>query len=540
VTTTTLELLREGRRVEIWRKYCGFIDLSLDEFMGIQRRLLMEQIDLLSKCELGRHLLGDEVPTTVEEFRESVPLTTYEDYAPYLLVKREEALPVRPHWWLHTSGRSGEYPYKWIPYTDGMVKRLGECSMAGFIFGSCSRRDQFVFDEKDNMLFALAPFPYISGAALQAVASEFNFTYLPPMQEAVKMEFRERISAGFKLALKEGMGGFNGVASVLARIGAQFVEGGGGTIKPSLELLHPKVAVRILKALIRSRLDGRKHVLPKDLWDVKCIGVGGTDTSLFKDQITEYWGRMPIENYACTEAGFLASQTWNGKGMTFYPDCNFLEFIEYGQGEGEEDAVRVPKPVLLDEVEAGKRYEIVVTNFMGGAMTRYRVGDIIEIVALKDDDVGIHLPQMLFYSRSNDLIDLGGLARLTERTIWHAIANAGIPYTDWVARKEYEGKDIVLHLYIEPKGEGQFDLEEIRDRIEHNLRGLDHEYADLKRQWNMEPVRVSLLAPGSHANYYETRQREGADLAHSKPPHMNPPEQALRLLLGAGAKARVG
>lgn len=233
MTTTTLELLREGRRAEIWRKYCGFIDLSLDEFMGIQRRLLMEQIDLLGKCELGRHLLGDKVPTSVEEFRESVPVTTYEDYAPYLLVKREETLPVKPHWWLHTSGRSGEYPYKWIPYTDGMVKRLGECSMAGFIFGSCSRRDQFVFDEKDNMLFALAPFPYISGAALQAVASEFNFTYLPPMEEAVKMEFRERISAGFRLALKEGMGGFNGVASVLARIGAQFVEGGGGTIKPS-------------------------------------------------------------------------------------------------------------------------------------------------------------------------------------------------------------------------------------------------------------------------------------------------------------------
>ena len=123
---------------------------------------------------------------------------------------------------------------------------------------------------------------------------------------------------------------------------------------------------------------------------------------------------------------------------------------------------------------------------------------------------------------------------------WYAIADAGIPYTDWVARKEHEGNDIVLHLYIEPNGEGQFDLEEIRNRIEHNLRGLDHEYADLKRQWNMEPVRVSLLAPGSHANYYETRQREGADLAHSKPPHMNPPEQALQLLLGTGTKARVG
>ena len=50
---TAAELLRQGRRNEVWRKYCGFLDLSLEEFMEIQERLLMEQIDLLSKSELG-------------------------------------------------------------------------------------------------------------------------------------------------------------------------------------------------------------------------------------------------------------------------------------------------------------------------------------------------------------------------------------------------------------------------------------------------------------------------------------------------------
>lgn len=47
---TAAELLRQGRRDEVWRKYCGFIDLSLEGFMEIQERLLMEQTDLLSKC----------------------------------------------------------------------------------------------------------------------------------------------------------------------------------------------------------------------------------------------------------------------------------------------------------------------------------------------------------------------------------------------------------------------------------------------------------------------------------------------------------
>ena len=41
------ELLREHRYQELWQKYCGHIDLSLQDFMNIQRRLLLEQLELL-------------------------------------------------------------------------------------------------------------------------------------------------------------------------------------------------------------------------------------------------------------------------------------------------------------------------------------------------------------------------------------------------------------------------------------------------------------------------------------------------------------
>jgi hypothetical protein len=46
------EMLSQGLREEVWRKYCVFLDLSTEKFMEIQERLLMEQIDLLSKCQL--------------------------------------------------------------------------------------------------------------------------------------------------------------------------------------------------------------------------------------------------------------------------------------------------------------------------------------------------------------------------------------------------------------------------------------------------------------------------------------------------------
>ena len=87
------ELLREHQYEELWRRSCGFIDLSLQEFMGIQRHLLLEQMELLNNCELGRQVMRGARPRTLEEFRPQVPLTTYGDYAPYLLEGREEVLP---------------------------------------------------------------------------------------------------------------------------------------------------------------------------------------------------------------------------------------------------------------------------------------------------------------------------------------------------------------------------------------------------------------------------------------------------------------
>jgi hypothetical protein len=67
--TTSTELLRQGRTDELWQRYFGFLDLSLEEFMAIQRRKVLEHVAWLHPCELGQKIIGDKLPTTVEEFR---------------------------------------------------------------------------------------------------------------------------------------------------------------------------------------------------------------------------------------------------------------------------------------------------------------------------------------------------------------------------------------------------------------------------------------------------------------------------------------
>ena len=44
---TEYELFKTGDQERIWQKYCGFLDLSLPEFMEMQEQLLMDHIELV-------------------------------------------------------------------------------------------------------------------------------------------------------------------------------------------------------------------------------------------------------------------------------------------------------------------------------------------------------------------------------------------------------------------------------------------------------------------------------------------------------------
>jgi hypothetical protein len=529
---TAAELLRQGRTEELWQKYCGFIDLSLEEFMEIQERLLMEQIGLLSKCELGHKLLGDRVPTSVDEFRARVPLTIYEDYLPYLDERREDVLPSETFSWVRTSGRSQVrdfrgYECKWIPYP--RLEDLIEGPFAAIIFAAHSGRGEFPLREGDKFLYVLAPPPFASSLLPHALAGEFPFKFLPPIEEAEKMSFQERMEEGFHLAFREGLDVFYGLSSVLVKIGERF-EQELGSVEISSVLLHPKSLWRLIKGLVKSKL-AKRPMLPKDLWSPKAIITGGMDTAVLKDKVEYYWGKPPIEAYGAAEGRFIATQTWDREGMTFVPNHSFLEFIpEEEHIKSKLDPGYQPPTVLLDEVETGKKYEIVITNLSGGIFVRYRLGDMIKIVALRNEKLGINTPQMVFEARCDDIIDLLGFTRLTESTIWQAIGNSGVSYEDWVVRKEIKNKQPVLHLYIELKTSDTSE-EEVQKAVQQSLKDLDTDYRNLEEMLEVKPLEVTFLSKGTFQQYTLDRQAAGVDLAQLKPPHMQPSDEMIKSLL---------
>ena len=527
------DLLKQGRSEEVWTRYCGFLDLGLGNFMDIQRRLLTEQLQLASRSELGRSLMGNDPPLDVNEFRKRMRLTTYEDYAPYLDEQREDVLPEKPVAWAHTSGRSGRY--KWVPITPRAFTRIGEGALAQVLLATAHRRGEVRLEPNDVAVYNVAGRPYITGYATLSMAALFELRCIPPVEKMEEMSFQERIQSGFQTGLRTGIDIIGSISSVLVKVGEQFGSGmSGGGFSPYL--LHPAVLFRLGKGILRSRLEGRP-LLPKDLWQVKGVIVGGTDTAIYRQKLVEYWGVEPREAYGCTEAlGPMAVQTWSGEGLYFLPDACFYEFVpEADWAAGREDPSYIPRTVLLDEVEVGDRYEVVITSFHGGSFLRYRLHDLVRFVSLRDEQAGIDLPSITFAGRDRDLIDLAGFTGLIdEKFFWQAIAKTGIAYEEWAVRKELLGLHAGLHLYIELKED--LAAEDVAEAVHQALASLNPFYEDLVSFLGVRPLHVTLLPPGTFMRYMAAQHAAGADMAHLKPPHMNAPDDVIAKLLRAGEK----
>jgi protein-S-isoprenylcysteine O-methyltransferase Ste14 len=530
------EYIVQRKDEKLWQRCCGFIDLSLEECMNIQRRLLLEQIQLLKKCRLGNSIMRRSNPESVDEFRQQIPLTTYADYEPFLLTKNDKALPAKPLFWQHTSGRSGEYPFKWAPVTARQFEEIRAILFACLAFSSCNDKGQIAYRRNDKFLYALAPPPYTTGSLIHYAPHEV-FDFLPPIKAVEGMSFEDRIHLGFQLALSEGVDLFFALSSVIVALGERFSQGSGNIeLKPLL--VKPKILFRLLKGVMKSKL-AHRHLLPKDIWKLKGLIGSGSDSSVFRERIKEMWGRYPLDVYGGTEGIIMATQTWDYEGLSFIPHTNFYEFIP------EEESLRAkanplyqPKTVLLDEVKAGENYEMVITSFHGGPFIRYKLGDMIYITSLRNDKLNIDIPQMVFHARVDDMIDVAGFTRLTEKIIWQAIENTGLDYEDWTIRKELRDKPI-LHLYLELKKNGYSSEEEVAVSVHEQLKALDKPYADLETFIGLRPLEVTLLPETSFESYMLRQQATGADLAHLKPPHINLSDSGIDDLINGGKPVTV-
>ncbi len=509
----------------IWQEYCGFLDLDMESYMKIQRRLLEEQIKIWSSSPLGQKILKGRKPSNVEEFRSMVPLTTYDDYADVLLMKKEEMLPDKPIIWLQTTWEGGKHPIKVAPYTRGMLETYKNNIITCLMMATSKGRGNFDIGVGDTFLYGLAPLPYITGLIPLGLSDQFHMEFLPPVNEAVNMTFTERNKRGFKMGLSKGIDFFFGMGSVAYYVSksiASLSEGskkGGSSLKKLLNM-SPSMAIKYVKAKKQCQKEERP-LMPKDLFQLKGFLCAGTDNRCYKDDLEELWGIRPVEVFAGTEPSFVGTETWNRNGLYFFPDSCFYEFMpEAEMYRNMEDSSYVPKTVCMDEVVPGEVYELVLTVLKGGAFARYRVGDMYRCLGLTSKEDETRIPRFEYIDRVPDIIDIAGFTRISENSIKNVIELSGLEVAGWVALKEFtadKGRPF-LHMYVELTPGTIVNRAVSRELLKEHLtiyfKYVDQDYHDLKHILGMDPLEITVLKCGTFSAYEE---KTGKPLRHINP-----------------------
>lgn len=220
------------------------------------------------------------------------------------------------------------------------------------------------------------------------------------------------------------------------------------------------------------------------------------------------------------------------------PLCGFEFITEQDSARLRRDPSYRPRTLLLDEVKAGENYELVITNFLGGALVRYRTGDMVKITSRRNDQLDIDIPQMEYFSRVEDIVSIGDSVRLSENIIWRAIEKSGVAYRDWTAWAEVRGAP-GLHIYLELK-EGDWPRKkDIAGDIHYRLKETDEGYAGLELSNGLMPLEVTLLPANTFRDFRLSQQVSGVDPSHLKMSHVNPSQIMLDFLVKGSSRPSV-
>jgi len=508
-----------------WERFTGFRNLTVDQFCEIQEQLLVEQIRTIGSSKLGARLLRMTKPGSVEEFRSTIPLTTYADYTKYLDPSARQDLPAFEYMWAHTTGAQARYKY--VPYTRRAYTRMLDNLMGAFLLSTAREPGDVRIGPGSSIMYNVPPRPYLSGFAAFGMERRFGLKGVLEPAAAEHMEFKTKIRTNFEAAMERKVDLIISMTSVLVSAGEQFSDSISRhkrkkKTREAKAKLGWRAKLKLAAAVVKAAIRGRK---PRagDIWDTKGIIGWGVDTPIFRDRVEGHWGMSPREIYACTEGGVMGVQGRNSEGMVFNPYMNFVEFLPASEATRmEQDSSYEGKTHLLNEIVPGELYEVVISSFYGMPFVRYRLGHQVRFLKGANSSDQSSLPEFEFLGRSDDRLDIAGFTRIDEKTMWQAVEGTGLPIGSWTARTESRDGKPILHLYAEANEEISQSLAE--DKIHSALRDEDDFYRDLEDMLGIRPLEITLLPSGTWDRYYDDRLKQGLELHDLVPPRMNSTE----------------
>ena len=408
----------------------ALVNKATKDPMKAQRKTLKRIISWNKNSELGKKLGLCEIKS-IEEYQAKVPLSTYADYEPYVeyMIKNKGKNPMFTGPNIRYCSSSGSVGKPKILPKSAMDLWNMQCH--GF---SCTlavakhhlaKMGKKMPSQIGPLVLILTGHPLEDGKMCNG-AGQVPLTYLKPLTRffctsptsLLYPEHEELLDTSYlqlRFALENRNVTYLGslVATLLTTMFDYLEENWEmlcddiekGIINPNIKITpdlyrayskkfkpNPERAAELRREFEKGfDTPIAPRIWPKLSW---AYGMVGSNLKVYVEKLRRSIGDIPLHNmgFAAAEGFFSMPTELDVHDGVLLPHCLFFEFIPVN--DDEEDPDESATPLLISDLEVGKKYEIVVTNYSG--LYRYRMEDVVEVTRMYNNT-----PEIEFLYRRN-------------------------------------------------------------------------------------------------------------------------------------------
>ena len=511
---------------------------AADKARQIQREQLLDILRQNSGTAYGERFGFSEIRST-SDFQSRVPLSLYQDYEPYIEAilsgEKCQLTAEDPVYFAITSGSTGTPKYVPVTETDmavhrdyihwgvyGMVREHFPQLPPEALFGKILHVGEFARTQlpggqlcgvRSASLYQWLDRDGGFDVSDYCVPKEVLFPERVEDLTYLKVRFalaERRLTAIHSVFLHRVVGVLDYIREhwelLLRDMAEGTVDGGIPLSEPwrhKLRLWLPPNPQRAaeLRPLSINRQPGD---MVRRIWpDIRYIlGIGGQNFPVYTRAMEFYAGSVPIHHfiYGASE-GFLSIAAGVGvpDAYILLPEAGFFEFLPVSEETG--------TALTIEQVEAGKRYELVFTNHSG--LYRYRMRDVLEIVGFFAE-----APVVRFCYRLNQALNVADEKLNTEhlRSAMELFQKRTGKQAAFCVQEDYSARPGRYLFYIE--GPLQPGAESLLDNC---LQTVSPGYRGCRSMGDIAPPRVRSLSFGSFQRYEESLARSGRTMVQYKP-----------------------
>ena len=247
---------------------------------------------------------------------------------------------------------------------------------------------------------------------------------------------------------------------------------------------------------------------PKFSW---ACAIGNGSFSSYLNKYKKYAGdKVGIDYfvYAASEGMFAVTIEMNKPEFCMLTDSSFFEFRDAASDDDDNNTI------TMDKLEVGKEYEVILTNL--GGFYRYKIKDVIRVLGFYNN-----LPLITFAYRKGQLANIAG-EKTTEDHLNKAVAKLGeelgVDITDFALYLDQDQQVSRYVLLIEPDTPLPIDKDgKYAKAFNSIIRETNKEYSVVEDRGSLSKPLVLIQQQQTHALWREFKLMKGSSSNQVKP-----------------------